>query len=176
MIPERQINTTIENLTLAITEWAAVKNGLITTKNLPNIVDWKLGNGTTIRITNTVKDNQLELYFTNQLRAAFAVSSIQANSALESVYGKQRLDDKDLDRRAARCSIYMMRCSVGHNPLEPIWVCHSGFRERFQVQSIGFVLDMRSLDGQIVEWEQFGGPQKFLDLLNYCRSLLLGSK
>lgn len=172
MQPERQINTARENLALAITEWAAVKNRLITARNLPNRVNWRLDNGTISTIINTVRDDQLELYFTNQLRGAFAIAAIQTNSALESVYGKHLLNDKDPDRRAARCSIYMIRCAFGHNALEPRWVCTPGYRQRFQVRPINFVLDMTSLDGQAVDWNQFGGPQKFLDLLDYCSSLV----
>ena len=71
MKPDRQINTAKENLLMAITEWAAVKRELITTKNLPDIVDWKQDDGTIIQIRNTMEAHQFEKYFTNQLRARY---------------------------------------------------------------------------------------------------------
>ena len=172
MKPYAQIKTAKENLLLAAAEWAAVKNGLITKKNLPDVVNWTLDSGETVNITTTVENSQLELYFTNQLRAAFAISYIQADTALEQVFGKQRLEDEDSDRRASRCIIYMLRCSLAHNPLEPVWVCNRGFRECFSVKAIDFTLDIRNLDGEPVSWEQFGGIPKYFGLLDYCESLV----
>ena len=118
---DKQINTALMNLALAIAEWAAVRNGLITSNNFPDKVDWTLDSGEVIHIDSPFRrSGNLDSYATNQLRAAWAISVIQTDSALESKYGSQPLNDKDADRRAARCSIKKMRCCFAHNPLEPI--------------------------------------------------------
>ena len=46
------------------------------------------------------------------------------------------------------------------------------YRQRFEVSSIGFVLDATHLDGEKVLWDAFGDLRKYMDLLEYCKQQL----
>jgi hypothetical protein len=104
---------------------------------------------------------------TNQVRAAFAFSVAQTQRTLESVYDGPPLQDPDQDRKAARCAIYLLNNSMRRGMLTPTWSCPLGFRRSFKVGFISFSLDASELDGKTVFWDDFGGLEKYLELLAY---------
>jgi hypothetical protein len=56
--------------------------------------------------------------------------------------------------------------------LAPAWVCPPAYRRRFEVRPVSFILDASALNGKAVYWEDFGGLEKYLELLEFCMSQL----
>jgi hypothetical protein len=104
----------------------------------------------------------------NQVRGAFAFSAIQTNRVLESVYDNSPIQADDSDLRAARCALYLLSKSVSQHLMAPVWVCPPDYRRRFWVQFASFTLDASELDGKKVCWDDFGGLDRYLDLLEFC--------
>ena len=171
MEPVLEISMVRENLALAIGVWTAVKKGLITTAHLPTGRSAVTSDsGRVVEIFNPLELHGEEDLFrgaTNQVRAAFAFSVLQAHRTLESVYDGPPLQDPDQDRKAARCAIYLLNNSMRRRMLTPTWSCPLGFRRSFKVGSISFSLDASELDGKTVFWDDFGGLEKYLELLAY---------
>ncbi len=162
-----------ENLALAIAFWAAAQRGVITAASVPAKTAFK-------SLTNDFQevDAPLELAdnrelvrcVSNQIRSAFAFSAIQTYRSLETTYRGRGspLQEPDPDLRGARCSFYVLNKSVAQNLLSPIWVCPADYRSRFEVRDVSFALDASTLDGKEVFWDDFGGLQCYLSLLEYC--------
>ena len=171
MEPVLEISTVRENLALAIAMWTAVKKGMITTAHLPtgrSVVTSDAGS--VVEIFNPLElhgEADLVRSATNQIRAAFAFSIIQTHRTLESLYDGPPLQDADQDRKAARCAIYLLNNSLRQGMLTPTWSCPLDFRRSFRVGAISFSLDASELDGKTVYWDDFGGLEKYLELLAY---------
>jgi len=171
MEPVLEISMVRENLALAIAVWTAVKKGLITTAHLPTGRAAVTSDaGRVVEIFNPLElhgEEDLVRCATNQVRAAFAFSVVQTQRTLESVYDGSPLQDPDQDRKAARCAIYLLNNSMRRGMLTPTWSCPLGFRRSFKVGFISFSLDASELDGKTVFWDDFGGLEKYLELLAY---------
>lgn len=170
--PAVEIRMVRENLALALSFWTTVKKGLITPEHLPAGRAVVTSNdGKVVEVFNSLElkgDEDLLRCATNQVRGAFAFSAMQAHRTLESVYAKAPLQEDNPDHKAARCSIYLLNNTLRHGLLMPVWACPMGYRQRFEVRPISFVLDASDLDSQPVLWDHFGGLDKYLDLLEYC--------
>jgi len=171
MEPVLEISMVRENLALAIAVWTAVKKGLVTTAHLPTGRSAVTSDaGRVVELFNPLElhgEEDLVRSATNQVRAAFAFSVLQTQRTLESVYDGQPLQDADQDRKAARCALYLLNSSMRRSLLTPAWSCPLGYRRSFKVGSISFSLDASELDGKTVYWDDFGGLEKYLELLAY---------
>ena len=171
MEPALEIKMVRENLALAIAYWTGVRKGLITSAHLPagrGIVTSDTGQ--VVEVFNSLKlegNEDLARCATNQVRSAHAFSVMHTHRILESVYSGTPLEETDPDRKAARCAIYLLNVTMTEDMLAPVWACPPNYRQRFGVQPISFVLDASSLDGKTVNWHDFGGLEKYLDLLDY---------
>ena len=175
MEPALEIRMVWENLALAMAMWAAVKKGMITKDHLPT------GNsvvpaapGTLERVFNPLElrtEEELARCISNQLRGGVTFSAMQTQRTLEYVYGSSAdsspLNEADSDLRAARCSIYLLNTALSQGMLAPVWDCKAPYRSRFEVEAISFVLDASELNGKPVYWEDIGGLEKYLSLLEY---------
>ena len=170
--PESEIKMVWENLALAMALWAGMKKGLITRAHLPTgraVVT--SDDGIVVQMMSPLdlsKDHDLVRCINNHVRGAVTFSAMQAHSTLTRVYRNPPLREVDPDLRSARCAIFLMNNSLGQQMLAPVWDCPAPYRHRFEVRSIPFVLDASALDGKPVTWEDFGGLDKYLDLLQYC--------
>ena len=171
MEPALEIKMVRENLALAIAYWTGVRKGLITSAHLPagrGIVTSDTGQ--VVEVFNSLKlegNEDLARCATNQVRGAHAFSVMHTHRILESVYSGTPLEETDPDRKAARCAIYLLNVTMTQDMLAPVWACPPNYRQRFGVQPISFVLDASKLDGKTVYWHDFGGLEKYLDLLDY---------
>lgn len=171
MEPALEIKMVRENLALAIAYWTGVRKGLITSAHLPTgraVVTSEAGR--VVEVFNPLElkgDEDLARCATNQVRSAHAFSVMHTHRALESVYSGTPLEETDPDRKAARCAIYLLNVAMTRDMLAPVWACPPSYRQRFGVQPISFVLDAAHLDGKTVNWHDFGGLEKYLDLLDY---------
>ena len=172
MEPALEIKAVRENLALAVSLWAAAKKGLITPLHLPaGRVVLNTDAGRPVEVTNTLglKGQQdLVRCIANQARSAFAFSVLQTHRTLEYLCAKQALQESDPDHRSARCTIQLLNGSLSRDMLTLAWECPPAYRQRFEVQPVHFVLDASTLDGKPVFWDDFGGLEQFLALLDYC--------
>lgn len=171
MEPAVQIKLVRENLALAMALWAAAQRGVITAGFVPSRTDFisPAGQAVSVAVPLEVRDNQeLVRCVNNQMRGAFAFSAIQAHRALESVSINPPLQEADPDLQAARCAFYLLNKTLNHDLIAPVWVCPPDYRRCFEVRSISFTLDASGLEGKRVLWDDFGGLNKYLDLLEYC--------
>ena len=172
MEPALEIKAVRENLALAVSLWAAAKKGLITPLHLPaGRVVLNMDAGRPVDVTNALglKGQQdLVRCIANQARSAFAFSVLQTQRTLEYLCAKPPLQESDPDHRSARCIIHLLNNSLSRDMLMPAWECPPAYRQRFEVQPVHFVLAASTLDGKPVFWDDFGGLEQFLSLLDYC--------
>jgi hypothetical protein len=163
-----QIRLVRENLALTIALWAAASKGVITAGFLSGQGELESGAGA-VSVPFAVRDNQeLVRCVNNQVRGAFAFSVMQANRALESVFGNSPIQDEPSELRSARCILYLLSKSFHDDLMDPVWVCPTEYTRTFQVPSISFSLNASDLAGKKVNWVDFGGLARYLDLLEFC--------
>ncbi len=161
-----------ENLALAISLWAAAQRGFITAGFIPGRSEILTGSGQIVEVSTPLQlgDNtNLVRCVNNQIRGNFALSAINTHLVLSNVYGNSPLEEAEADLRAARCSFFLLHYTLSHDMMTPVWRCPVEYRQRFEVSSVGFVLDATHLDGKEVFWDDFGGLPKYLDLLEDCK-------
>lgn len=182
MEPALEIRMVWENLALAMAMWAGAKKGLITKDHLPTGNSVIPGSpGTLERVYNPLElrnEQELARCISNQLRGGVTFSAMQTQRSLDHVFGtspgSSPLAEADPDLRAARCSIYLLSRALSQGMLDPVWDCQEPYRNRYEVAAISFVLDARELDGKPVFWEDIGGLEKHLELLEYLADHLEG--
>ena len=176
MEPALEIRMVWENLAIAIAMWAGTNKGLITRTRLPTgWVPVPSDDGNVADVFNPLElrsDEDLARCINNQVRGAVTFSAMQTHNTLEQVLPNPPLSEVDPDFRAARSAIFVLNNSLGQGMLDPVWHCPPAYRRRFQVNSISFVLDASTLDGKPVFWEDFGGLNKYLELLEFCAGRL----
>ena len=172
MEPAVEIKMVRDNLALALALWAAAKKGLITPSHLPaGRVVLTEDSGRRVAVTSTLgfKGQQdLVRCIANQARSAFAFSVLQTHRTLAYLCAAPPLKESDPDHRSARCTIQLLNDSLRRDMLTPSWECPPEYRQRFEVKPLHFVLDASTLDGKPVQWDDFGGLEQFLALLDYC--------
>ncbi len=160
-----------ENLALTIAIWAAVQRGAITASSVPTKSAFKSLSNEFIEVETSLemRDNrELVRCVSNQIRSAFAFSAIQTYRSLETTYQGSPLQEPDPDLRGARCSFFVLNKSVAQNLLSPVWVCPPEYRAKFEVRDVPFSLNAGNLAGKEVFWDDFGGLQSYLGLLEFC--------
>jgi hypothetical protein len=173
-----QIGLVRENLALAIALWAAAERGVITAGFVPSRSEFVTPDGRAVKVYTPLEvhdTRELVRCVNNQVRGAFAFSVLQANRVLEAVYGNSPIQAPQSNLQAARCILYLLSKSVSRDLLRPAWDCPPEYRRSFSIPEASFVLDASQLHGRKVCWDQFGGLQKYLDLLQYC-SEAVGSR
>ena len=160
-----------ENLALAIALWAAAQRGAITAAYVPGKTEFKALNDETIEVDTPLqlRDNkELVRCVSNQIRGAFAFSAIQTHRSLEITCKGTPLQEPDPDLKAARCAFYLLNNTMTRDLLAPVWICPPDYQQCFEVRDVPFILDASSLDGKEVFWDDFGGLQRYIALLQYC--------
>lgn len=160
-----------ENLALSIALWAAAQRGVITAVYVPGKTEFKALNDDTVEVDSPLQlhDNrELVRCISNQIRGSFAFSAIQTHRTMELTYKGQPLQDPDPDLKAARCALYLLSNTMSRDLLSPVWVCPPDYRDRYEVRPVDFTLDASILDGKEVLWDDFGGLQRYMALLQYC--------
>ena len=74
----------------------------------------------------------------------------------------------DPDLRAARCIFYLLNHALNRDLMSPVWYGTVEYQRRFDVGPAYFSLDLPALEGKAVTWQDFGGLDRYLALLEYC--------
>ena len=160
-----------ENLALAIALWAAAQRGVITANSVPSKTAFKTLMKDFIEVETPLEltDNrELVRCVSNQIRGAFAFSAIQTYRSLETTYRGTPLQEEDPDLRAARCAFFIFNKTMTRNLMTPVWICPPEYRDRHEVRDVPFTLDAARLEGKEVYWDDFGGLQPYMGLLEFC--------
>jgi hypothetical protein len=115
-----------------------------------------------------VGSDELKVWAWNMHYATIVVLATEVDAALKESIGKHILQDPERERRAARAVMYMIRCSVAHGPIRPVWECSPGYAKVWDVPSAGLSVDLTNLNGQRVRADIHGGWTGFLKLVEYC--------
>ncbi len=169
--PAQKIRFVRENLALALALWRAVKNGNVSADELvgqlAENINSEVGSPNAL---NRGQEGGLTRCAGNQVRASFALSVIQTQKSLDLVFTADPLDEQAPDLQAARCAIFLMNNSVAEDMFSPVWDCPPRYRRHFEVRPIRFILDANEIEGRGLNWDHFGGLDKFLYLLDYCEA------
>ena len=176
--PEWEIRMVRENLALAIACWTAVQKGQITPEQLPTGREALVSSaGQVAEVFNPLPPmSRVELArcSSNQVRCAFAFSAMQVHRTLEAVCPGDPLTQRDDGLGPARACLYLLDRTFRRGMLVPVWACPPEYRQRFLVSPASFVLDATGLDGKPVSWDDFGGLEKYLNLLDFCAAAVEG--
>lgn len=104
----------------------------------------------------------------NQMRAAFALSALQARYSLARAFPGEPIEQELPELRAALSSMLLIGQAVWRSILQPVWECPPPYRRLFQIRRLGFYLNAVGLDGRPLNWDDFGGLDCYLALLEYC--------
>ena len=177
MSPAQRIRLVRENLALALALWRAAKNGNIGPGDLVGQSAEKFDGhggdgegGPPPNALDRVQEDGLTRRAGNQVRASFALSVTQTQQSLDLVFTADPLDEEAPDLQAARCAIYLMNKAVAEDMFSPAWECPPRYRRFFEVRPIRFVLDANEIQGRGLNWDHFGGLDKYLYLLDYCEA------
>ena len=106
----------------------------------------------------------------NQMRAAFALSALQAQRSLDSAFPNEPILEEWPELRAARSAMYLIGRAVERSILQPVWECPPAYRRLFHIRRFGFTLNAAALEGRVLSWDDFGGLERYLKLLEYLAS------
>lgn len=94
------------------------------------------------------------------------------DEALARKFGVGRVDDENLQRKNARCIVYVIRCAGAHNPVRPRWQFNPPYRKVWELPALGISLDGAALDGKLLLASHFGGWMKFKMLVEHSMRLI----
>ncbi len=167
-----------ENLALAIALWRSAQGGLINVSFIAHFdaAETRDPPAAGVPAPLQVQDTrELVRCANNQIRAAFAFSVRQTHRTLVSHFGGSptlgNSSESQTDLQAARCILHLLDLTFDTNPMTPTWVCPPEYRGSLAVKAAGFRLDTTGVHGQEVQWSDFGGLHKYLDLLAYCAEI-----
>ena len=106
----------------------------------------------------------------NQMRAAFALSALQAQKSLEDAFPGEPIREEWPELRAARSAMFLIGLAVNRSILQPVWECPPPYRRIFHIRRLAFTLNATALEGRVLSWDDFGGLERYLQLLDYCAS------
>ena len=104
----------------------------------------------------------------NQMRAAFALSALQSRRSLAVAFPKEPIEEELPELRTALSVIHLIALAVQHSVLTPVWECPPPYRRLFHIRRLGLTLNATGLGGRALSWDDFGGLDVYLELLDYC--------
>ena len=102
------------------------------------------------------------------MRGAFGVAALQAQRSMARAFPGEPIQEPWPELRWARSAIYLIGLAVQRSILQPVWECPQPYRRQFQIRRIGFSLNASALEGRVLSWDDFGGLERYLSLLEYC--------
>ena len=173
MKPGEEIRLVKENLAFAVAFWKGAASGKIPAGSLvrPDS-EVPLFNQQAGRPPRTQGELKAELSrgAANQMRAAFALSALQVQRSLEATFPGEPIHEEWPELRAARSAMHLIGRAVENSILQPVWECPPAYRRLFHIRRFGFTLNATALEGRVLSWDDFGGLERYLKLLEYLAS------
>ncbi|MBX3334435.1 MAG: hypothetical protein KF876_09935 [Nitrospira sp.] len=107
----------------------------------------------------------------NLYSQALAASAVAMETALQGAGIPNNPNDRS-DRGRVRSLVYMIRSAFAHDLQVPTWEVRGPYAQKMPVRfgRHDFYIDMKTLDGQPLSLEHFGGPVVFWDLMHEVRA------
>ena len=169
--PGEEIRLVKENLAFAVTLWKAVSAGKVPPGPLlrpaPDHPQFNYQAG---GLSHSEAELAAELSrgAANQMRAAFVLSALQCQRSMADAFPGEPIEEEWPELRAARSALYLIGLAVQHSILQPVWDCPPPYRRPFHIRRMGFSLNATGLEGRNLSWDDFGGLERYLSLLEYC--------
>ena len=171
MRPGEEIRLVKENLAFAVAFWKAAAAGNVYARTAthpgsgaslfsqPKGDSWDSGEQLPANLTRGAA---------NQMRAAFALSALQARRSLAMAFPGEPIEEELPELRTALSVMHLIALAVRRSIIQPVWDCPPPYRRLFHIRRLGFTLNATGLGGQPLNWDQFGGLDSYIDLLEYC--------
>ena len=171
MKPGEEIRLVKENLAFAVAFWKAAAAGNVPPRALippgsrasrsssQGIGPWESGPDLSVELTRGAA---------NQMRAAFALSALQARRSLAVAFPGEPIEQELPELRTALSVMHLIALAVRRSIIQPVWECPPPYRRLFHIRRLGFTLNATGLGGQPLSWDNFGGLGSYIDLLEYC--------
>ena len=160
-----EIRLVRQNLSLAMSVWRAASEGVIPPEAILGSSPETPGEWAESAVDQY---SRLTRSTANQVRASFSLAALQAHRSLDSLFSGEPIDEESPDLQAARSVLYLIHRAVDRAMLSPAWDCPPRYRLLFEVRPVRFVLDAADIHGHALKWDDFGGLDKYLDLMDYC--------
>ena len=104
----------------------------------------------------------------NQMRAAFALSALQARRSMAVAFPGEPIEEDLPELRTALSVMHLIALAVQQSVFRPMWNCPPPYRRLFHIRRLGLTLNATGLGGKPLNWDDFGGLDVYLELLGYC--------
>ena len=169
--PGEEIRLVKENLAFAVAFWKAAAAG-----NVPSRILVRSGSGASRSSRQGTdpweSEPELSAALTrgaaNQMRAAFALSALQARRSLAIAFPGEPIEEELPELRTALSVMHLIALAVRRSIIQPVWECPPPYRRLFHIRRLGFALNATGLGGRPLSWDDFGGLDSYIELLEYC--------
>ena len=171
MKPGEEIRLVKENLAFSVALWKGATAGRVPPRSLVRPSDevplfsQQSGNG---HRTESELAAEMTRGAANQMRAAFALSALQSGRSLAFAFPGEPIEEDWPELRAALSSMYLIGLAVQRSIVQPVWQCPLPYRRSFHIRRLSFTLNASNLEGRVLSWDDFGGLECYLRLLEYC--------
>jgi len=169
--PGEEIRLVKDNLAFAVAFWKAASAGNLSARafRMPGP-----GGSRLVRQDRDPWDSGPELPAdltrgtANQMRAAFALAALQARRSLAVAFPGEPIEQELPELRTALSVMHLIALAVRRSIIQPVWDCPPPYRRLFHIRRLGFTLNATGLGGRPLSWDDFGGLDSYIDLLEYC--------
>ena len=169
MRPGQEIRLVKENLAFAVALWKAVSSGRLSPESFrqQQRSDSPGFGGERDRPPNELSA-ELARGAGNQMRAAFALAALQARRSLAVAFPGEPIEEEFPELRTALSVMHLIALAVQRSVIQPVWECPTPYRRLFHIKRLGLRLNATGLGGRALSWDDFGGLEVYLELLEYC--------
>ena len=168
MKPGEEIRLVKENLAFSLLLWKAASAGRVPPGSLLRPASEHPQFNQRVRHSEAELVVELTRGAANQMRGAFALSALQAQRSMADAFPSEPIEEEWPELRAARSALYLIGLAVQRSILQPVWDCPPPYRRLFHIRRMGFTLNAAGLEGRTLSWDDFGGLERYLSLLDYC--------
>ena len=101
----------------------------------------------------------------NHFKSTFAFTAIEVDAIFGSTFTTHPVTEEDPNTRYVRVIISLLGKSFITDPMNPVWECPPEFHNVYEAYNPYRRFDARNIDGTAIDWEQFGGIQGFVSVL-----------
>ena len=171
MRPGEEIRLVKRNLAFAVAFWRAASAGRVPPRALmrpasgasepgrQDVDPWESGPDLSAELIRGAA---------NQMRAAFALSALQAKRSLAVAFPGEPIEEDLPELRTALSVMHLIALAVRRSIIQPVWECPPPYRRLFHIRRLGFTMNATGLGGRPLSWDDFGGLDSYIDLLEYC--------
>ena len=168
MRPGQEIRLVKENLAFAVALWKAASSGSLSPESFRRQQWSSNSEATESERPPQILSGDLTRGTGNQMRAAFALSVLQARRSLAVAFPGEPIEEELPELRTALSVVHLIALAVQRSVIQPVWECPPPYRRLFHIKRLGLTLNATGLGGKALNWDDFGGLDVYLELLEYC--------